>query len=295
MAFETLIAAIRRHNTSVEAFAALGAESRLRGEGRDGDPVVRDLLRKVVHEIDPQLLDGVDANQAATALGIVQAFFHQATDLLENPARAPGWIYDDPVVLQAQGQGSRVVIRAIEAVAAERPRLRDVLQRPGAFLDIGTGVGWLAIEAAWSWPALTVVGIDPWPPSLALARTNLATSGMAARIELRSQAIEALEDRDAFTLAYLPLPFLPEAVIDTALVRVHRALTRDGFLVALVYAPLPSALDAALTALRTVRGGGHPWETSEIEERMRRLDFAEVESFEPPGAPVHLVLGRRAA
>lgn len=189
MAFETLIA-IRRLNTSVEAFAALGAELRLRGEGHDGDPVVRDLLRRVVHEIDPQLLDGVDANQAATALGIIQAFFRQATDLLENPARAPGWIYDDPVVLQAQGQGSRVVIRAIEAVAAQRPPLRDVLQSPGAFLDVGTGVGWLAIEAARSWPALAVVGIDPWDPSLTLARTNLATSGATGRIEFRAQAIE---------------------------------------------------------------------------------------------------------
>lgn len=118
---------------------------------------------------------------------------------------------------------------------------------------------------------------------------------MAARIELRAQAIEDLEDRDAFTLAYLPLPFLPEALIDTALERVHRALKRDGFLMALVYAPLPSALDAALTALRTVRGGGHPGETSEIEERMRRLDFSEVESFKPLGAPVQVVLGRRAA
>jgi hypothetical protein len=43
-----------------------------------------------------------------------------------------------------------------------------------------------------------------------------------------------------------------------------------------------------------VRGGGYPWETSEIEERMRRIDFAEVETF-TPGVPVHLILGRRAA
>ena len=295
MAFDTLIAAIRRLNISVEAIAAIGAELRLRGEGHDGEPLVRDLLRRVMHEIDPQLLDGVDVNQAATALGIIQAFFRQAVDLLENPTRPRGWFYDDPVVLQAQGQGSRVAIRAIEAAAAERPPLREVLQSPGAFLDVGTGVGWLAIEAARSWPALTVVGIDPWEPSLALARTNLAASGAAGRIEFRAQAIEDLEDRDAFTLAYLPLPFLPGTLIDAVLQRVHRALARDGFLVALVYAPQPSALDAALTALRTVRGGGHPWETSEIEERMRRLDFAEVESFKPPGALVHLVLGRRAA
>jgi precorrin-6B methylase 2 len=54
-----------------------------------------------------------------------------------------------------------------------------MLRRPGAFFDIGTGVGWLAIEAARFWPALRVVGIDPWEAVLTLARNNLAKSGIA--------------------------------------------------------------------------------------------------------------------
>lgn len=132
---------------------------RLRREGGAADPAVRKLLQDIVGQIDPKLLDGIDPQQEATVLAFITAFFRQAVDLLENPARRPGWLYDDPIVLQSQGQASRLVVRGIEALAARLPELGTMLRQPGAFLDVGTGVGLLAIEAAHSWPALNVVGI----------------------------------------------------------------------------------------------------------------------------------------
>ena len=84
-------------------------------------------------------------------------------------------------------------------MATQRPELGEMLQGPGAFLDVGTGVGWLAIEAARSWPALQVVGVDPWAPALTLARQNLAQSGFAERVELRSQRVEQFEEATTFT------------------------------------------------------------------------------------------------
>jgi methylase of polypeptide subunit release factors len=93
-------------------------------------------------------------------------------------------------------------------MAAQRPELSHVLRRPGAFLDVGTGVGELAIEAAGSWPALRIVGIDPWEPALTLARKNLAKSGLVERVELRSQRMEQLEETATFTLAWVPGPFI---------------------------------------------------------------------------------------
>jgi len=67
-------------------------------------------------------------------------------DLLENPERAPGWVYEDPVVLASQGQVSRLIVRGIEAAATQRADLATTLQQPGTFLDVGTGAGWLAME-----------------------------------------------------------------------------------------------------------------------------------------------------
>jgi methylase of polypeptide subunit release factors len=60
------------------------------------------------------------------------------------------------------------------AFAANRPRLAAPLA--GRFLDFGTGVGAMALEAAEQCPSLQVVGIDIWQPSLALTRSNVAAT-----------------------------------------------------------------------------------------------------------------------
>jgi predicted RNA methylase len=96
------------------------------------------------------------------------------------------------------------------------------------FLDIGTGSGWLAIEAALSWPALRVVGVDPWEPALVLARRNLAQSGVAERVELRAQHVELLMDEAAFTVAWLPGPFIAAEIADRVLDRLRCALALGG-------------------------------------------------------------------
>jgi tRNA1(Val) A37 N6-methylase TrmN6 len=56
-----------------------------------------------------------------------------------------------------------------------------------SFLDVGTGVGLLAVAAARVWPAATIVGIDPWEPSLERARANVAQAGLDGRM-LRAHA-----------------------------------------------------------------------------------------------------------
>ena len=292
MSFETLMTELRALNSSVEAFAALGAELRLRCEGLGGDPRVRSLLQDVVNKINPQLFDGVNPNQELAALGLIQTSFRQAIDLLENPTRAPGWNYEDPVILESQGQVSRLIVRGIQTVAEQRPDIGSTLRQSGAFLDVGTGVGWIAIEAARAWPALRVVGIDYWEPALNLARKNLAQSGVGERVELRRQRIEQLNEDAVFALAWLPGPFIAAETVVVALERVFRALTPGGWLVFGLYAPPPSALGEALTNLRTVRGGGHPWTTDQAKEQLHAIGFEQIETLSPSPS-VLFVLGRR--
>jgi SAM-dependent methyltransferase len=292
MSFESLMTKLRNLNSSVEALAAIGAEARLRQEEFDGDPRVRSLLQEVVHHSAPELLEGLDANQERAALALIQTSFRHALDLLENPARTPGWNYRDPVILESQGQISRLTFRGIDTLAAQRPDLAAALRQPGAFLDVGTGVGWIAIEAARSWPAQRVVGIDSWEPALALARKNLSLSGVTERVELRSQRVEDLDDKETFTLAWLPGPFIPLRVGAIALQRIHRALVPGGWLIFGLNPGPPSALDEALTNLRIVRGGGHPWTTKEVEERLGAHGFERIEAWSP-FPPIMFVLGQR--
>ena len=292
MSFESFMKQLQAFNSPLETLAAIGAELKLRREKLDGDPQVRSLLQDVVRTIDPGLLDGLSPEQEQAALGLIQTSFRQAADLVENPERAPGWIYDDPVVLESQGQVSRLIVRGIETAAAQRPDIGSRLKQPGTFLDVGTGVGWLAIEAAQSWPAWRVVGIDSWKPALDLARKNLTLSPVAERVEFRLQRIEQLDDGASFALAWLPGPFIPAEVMSVAIERVYRALQPGGWLIVGLYPLPPDALGQVLIKLRIVRSGGHPWTTAEIEQQLRALGFDRIEAFSPM-PPVLFVLGQR--
>ena len=281
-------------NSALETMAAIGAELRLRREKLSGDPRVLLLLQDVMRTIDPGLFDGLTPNQEQAALALIQTSFRQAADLLENPERTPGWIYDDPVVLQSQGQLSRLIVRGIKAAAAQRPDIGSTLKEPSTFLDVGTGVGWLAIEAAQSWPAWRVVGIDSWKPALDLAQKNLTQSSVAEQVEFRLQRVEELNDEARFALAWLPAQFIAADVIPMALESVYCDLTPGVWLIVGVYPPPPDELGQVLTKLRIVRSGGHPWTTDEIEEQLRALGFDGIEAFSPM-PPVLFLLGRRPA
>jgi SAM-dependent methyltransferase len=294
MSIETFMQQLQALNSSLETLAAIGAELRLRRDGLTGDARVRSLLQDVVHRIDPTVLDGINPSQAQAVLGLIRTSFRQAMDLLENPERAPGWVYEDPVVLDSQGQVSRLIVRGIAAAAAQRADLASRVQQPGTFLDVGAGVGWLAIEAAQSWPTLYVIGVDSWQPALDLARKNLAQSSVAERVEFRLQRIEELTDEAVFALAWLPAPFIGEEAMVIALERVYQALQPGGWLIVGLYPPPPDELGQILTKLRIVRCGGRPWTATEIEERLRTLGFESIETFSPM-PPVLFVLGRRAA
>jgi ubiquinone/menaquinone biosynthesis C-methylase UbiE len=292
MSFESLLAGIQRLSVSVEALATVGAELRLQQQGLDGDPRVRPLLNEAVRAVDPQLLENIDINHQAAALALIHSTFRQALDLLENPARAPGWSYTDPEILQSQGRVSRLIVRGIETMARQLPELSEALRRPGAFLDVGTGTGWLALEAARSWPSLRVVGIDPWEPALTLARENLGASEVVERVEFRRQSVELLQEEAAFSLAWLPGPFIAAEFADRALERVHRALVPGGWLIFGSNPPLPGPLAEALASLRIVRSGGYPWTAKEVEEKLRTNGFDQIQVYSP-ASPILFVAGRR--
>ena len=291
--FEAMMARVRQLTVSVEALAALGAELKLRQDQLEGDPQLRTLLRQAVRAVDARWLEHGDANEAAAALALIQTVFRQSLDMLEKPARPPGWSFEDPQVLETQGQLSRIVVRGIAALATDRPELAAALRRPGVLLDVGTGVGWLAIEAARTWPALRIVGLDPFEPALVLARRNRAQSEVAERIEFRLQRVEQLEETATVNLAWLPGPFIAREALDQALASVQRALTPGGWLIFGLAGAPEDPLEDALVKLRITRGGGHPWTPGEVEERLRRHDFTEIEGFSPR-IPVRFVIGRRA-
>ncbi len=143
------------------------------------------------------------------------------------------------------------------------------------------------------WPSLNVVGIDPWAPSLALARENVRRAGLTDRIQLLEQAVEDLSDTNAFDLAWIPSAFMPEKVIPAACEHVHRALRPGGWLLFAMANPGTDPVTASLVRLRTVLWGGCVMLPSQVETLLSQTGLIDVRTLpSPPGALVSLIAAR---
>ena len=294
MAFDDLMGTAMRLVVQTEALAALAARLQLAADSAEGDAAISPLLAHVSDVLGARL-DGVTPEEMRLIANTARGFLLQAADLLADPARAPGWTYEDPNVLQSQGGGSAAFPGVVRQISPPPEGLEERLARPGArFLDIGTGVARLAISVCRAWPTLSVVGLDPWEPSLALARRNIAEANLGARIELRAIGIEDLTEEATFDLAWLPGPFLPAAVLATACARVRRALAPGGWAVLGLFAGPPDPLARAVTDLRIVRSGGCLLDGAAGERLFRDAGFETVRAVTRTwNAPMELVIARR--
>ena len=175
------------------------------------------------------------------------ALVHQARD----HTLRPGWHFTDPSILHAQGAGGVLVAQVIaEQAVLMLSGLRERLSAPtAAFLDVGTGVGRIAIELCRRFPQLRVVGLDIQDAPLAEAERAAAAAGLSGRIELRRQAVEDLSDRNAFDLAWLPEPFVVGEAFARGLRTVYEALRPGGWLVLATGAKDGSDLTATVSRL----------------------------------------------
>jgi predicted O-methyltransferase YrrM len=231
-------------------------------------------------------LDELPPPQRAMVAAFARSAFGQAANLLAEPARSTGWAYTDPSVLEGMGRASMLV----PTLLAQTGELGDVT----SLLDVGTGVGWLAVSATQVWPNSTVVGIDTWEPALARARANIANAGVADRVELRHESVTALTDRDRFDLAWVPSFFLAPDVLAAAFERILEATRSGGQVVVARYEPPPDALAAATLRLRTIRDGGSWLETDEIVELLRSAGWADPRVLANTGpAPITFVAARK--
>jgi SAM-dependent methyltransferase len=276
LSVKTLTKALDGMLQSVSAVAALGAALHARSEKIVVDEQLGRALNQIVAEVSRLDLEGMSPAEAAMLYARIATTLRQALDLVEDPGRPPGWHFFDPAVIDSQGRASRAIVQRIESVAAQRPSLEEILRRPGRFLDIGTGAGWLAIEAANRWPALDVVGIDVWNPSIDLAKKNVEREHSGNRITIRKQAVEDLTDRDRYALIWLPGPFLSAATVARALPGLLQSLTSGGALVFGFYSAPTARLDRLVLEAQVIRSGGHPWSPDEVEAVLADAGFSDM-------------------
>jgi predicted O-methyltransferase YrrM len=229
-------------------------------------------------------------NAAAARLSSLR----QAVDAAAGEA-ARGWTAQSDAVLLEQGHasagtGHALATRLVPALAG----LSDRLASPGSrVLDIGTGVGALAVALVRELPHIRVTAIDVLERALLVARTTLERAGLPAeRVELREQDVADLRETEAYDLIWLPAPFLSEESLNAALPHVVDAITPDGWLVVGTN-PTPSGeLATAVARWNAVRNGGNSLDSSRIALRLRELGLRNVDQRPTvPGGPI-LVVGQ---
>jgi predicted O-methyltransferase YrrM len=287
VSIQDVMIAVSRLQATMDALAAAGARAAVEADGGEMPPEISSAVGDVLTAVGLPDIGALPPPQRAMVAATVRSMFAQAADMLAAPDRAAGWTYTDDAVLEGQGRGSMI----IPTLLAQTGEFGDVTE----LLDVGTGVGWLAVGAVQVWPNSTVVGIDVWQPALERARRNIASAGCADRIEIRDQAVTALDDRDRYDLTWVPAFFLAREILPSAFDRILAATRTGGQIVVARYDPPPDPLPRATLRLRTIRDGGSWIETAELVDLLTAAGWADVHEVPKPGpVPLGFVAGRKA-
>lgn len=191
--------------------------------------------------------------------------------------------------MRAQGEASALMAKVIVSRIAPGYGFLEPGQS-ARVLDVGTGVGAIATAVAQSVPDAHVTGIDVAERPLAIAeRRLLDLDGIDGRVELRHQDVLNLEEVDVYDVAWLPVPFIPDAIIDRALTRVITALRPGGLL---VLGTVPGSQDKKLRAANAwlaAVAGGSTLTTDDVIDLMNQRGFLRMKLFESvSGGPILL-------
>jgi SAM-dependent methyltransferase len=297
MSVQALREFINRHNASGAGLAALAAALDAHVSGSPLNSALASRVQELLATLGMgDALENVGVQDMKPLLAELRFTLGLEAKLLYGQTRAAGWNHAEPEILQSAGDVSAGFVQPLARMVV--PGLEGLSERlsvpGGAFLDIGVGVASLSIAVARTWPELRVVGIDPWQPSLALARTNVDKAGLRDRIELREQGAENLTDEAAFDLVWVPIPFIPEPVIRTAYERAQRALRPGGWMLISAVNSNVDPQSAALWKLRSTLFGNGQTDSDSAEKLLRAVGLVEVHTLpSPPGGFIALVAARR--
>lgn len=293
----TLGSVVSRLSTSVTALGAIGLALEARLSGHPLPPGVQLHVDEVFAALDMggELAAYSEAELRSLLTDIRFGMFDAQKMLSPKPCE-PGWMHMESDFLQTTGAASAVLPSVLKKLIV--PSLAGLAERldspSAAFIDIGTGVAALSIEMARLWPTLQIVGLEPWAPAIALARLNVAKAGLEDRIELRYQGGEELTDTEAFDLAWLPVPFIPERVLAAVLERTVSALRPDGWLLMPLVNPAAEPVLTALTRLRIALWSGSTMTPTDVEVYLQKAGFVDIKTLPtPPVAVATMVACRR--
>jgi SAM-dependent methyltransferase len=290
-----LLAAIAAWDQAAWSLAALALVAA--GDGPPGITATAQQLLSAcgITAAPGQPVPGGDTAAARQLASLAAAPLHQAAALASG--RAISWSDQSDQALLAQGVASAYGARAFaQLVLPVMGDLGSRLAAPGArMLDIGTGVGALAVAFARVFPQLHVLGIDVLDRPLDLARQSIAASDVASRVTVRKQDVAGFTDDTGFDLAYLPAPFVPRPALQAGLLRAAAALRPGGwvFVARGKFGGTPA--EDVLTRLKTLVYGGTPLDEAEASDLLRRAGLTSVRPVPTPQGAPGITIGQKPA
>lgn len=278
---ETFIPRLQELAKSARMLALVGASIKLRSNASVA-PAIREQIDAGARMALGEVADVTDEEQVSLALVMVEMALSEAGELFSNPDRGSNWEISDVAAMHAMGRASKSVFTRIQTIAETHPEIRKTFQ--GTFLDVGTGVAGIALEAARVCPDITVDGIDIWEPALELARQNIAESPYADRVSVRNLDVSMLDEDKSYSLAWLPTMFIKRPIVEAALDRIARASVKGAYLVAGVYTRPEDPFLALMVNLRTLRSGGEISDPADIKAMMEARGYVDVGTSTTPVA-----------
>jgi 2-polyprenyl-3-methyl-5-hydroxy-6-metoxy-1,4-benzoquinol methylase len=236
-----------------------------------------------------------DGPLAANAASIRLSSLRQAIGVAEGDVSL-GWAAQPDKVLLDQGHASAAIGHAIATqLVPALPGLAARLASPGSrALDIGTGVAALAIALARELPWIRVTGIDYLERAVRLARIQLGQTGsLADRVELRHQDVADLREPGVYDLIWLPVPFIHEQTLHTALPHIVDAIAPGGWLVAGTFPPPRGELAAAVRRWQAGRNGGNILDSDRVAATLGERGLEDVGQHSTTREGPILVVGQR--
>ena len=240
-----------------------------------------------------QLIDLQGGDQTRLASQTAASIL-QAAALLSG---ATDWMRQDDEALLAQGRASAQGAVPFKMFAVPMMEgVGDLLAAPSpVMLDVGVGVGAMAVAWCQTFPSLHIVGIDIFPRALELASRLVAEADLVDRIELRNQDVIDLDDRDTYCLAWLPAPFIPPNTLEASVPRIIAALVPGGW-IALGHGKFgANPLSDAITRLQTVAFGGTALDNDQAQLLLDGAGFESVVTLPTPQGTPGITVGRRPA
>jgi hypothetical protein len=240
-----------------------------------------------------QLIDLLGGDQTRLASQTAAPIL-QAAALLSG---ATDWTRQDDEALLAQGRASAQGAGPFKMFAVPMMEgLGELLAVPSPLmLDVGVGVGAMAIAWCQTFPGLHIVGVDPFPRALELASRLVAEADLGDRIELRNHDVIDLDDRDTYCFAWLPAPFLTRNTLEAGVPRIFAALVPGGW-IGLGHGKFGAdPLSDAITGLQTAAFGGTPLDNDQAQLLLRRAGFESVVNLPTPQGAPGITVGRRPA